>query len=93
MPWLTGAAGSPGTREVRNGLTSAHEQHYRRQARPADRRAFAPYRGRLALVLAVIVTSSALSVVGALLVKVVFDKALFPPGGPDLTLLADWSRC
>src|SRR3954464_872920 len=48
---------------------------------------FAPYRGRLALVLAVIVTSSALSVVGALLVKVVFDKALFPPGGPDLTLL------
>jgi ATP-binding cassette subfamily B protein len=50
---------------------------------------FAPYRGRLALVLAVIVTSSGLSVVGALLVKVVFDKALFPPGGPDLTLLAE----
>src|SRR3954471_21106863 len=48
---------------------------------------FAPYRGRLALVLAVIVISSGLSVVGALLVKVVFDKALFPPGGPDLTLL------
>src|SRR6476660_5635793 len=48
---------------------------------------FVPYRGRLALVLAVIVTSSGLSVVGALLVKVVFDKALFPPGGPDLTLL------
>src|SRR4051794_24859095 len=50
---------------------------------------FAPYRGRLALVLAVIVTSSALSVVGALLIKVVFDKALFPPGGPDLTLLVE----
>ena len=48
---------------------------------------FAPYRGRLALVLAVIVISSGLSVVGALLVKVVFDKALFPPGGPDLPLL------
>src|SRR3954471_10450283 len=48
---------------------------------------FAPYRGRLALVLAVIVISSGLSVVGALLVKVVFDKALFPPGGPDLSLL------
>ena len=50
---------------------------------------FTPYRGRLALVFAVIVTSSGLSVIGALLVKVVFDKALFPPGGPDLTLLAE----
>src|SRR4051794_25130686 len=48
---------------------------------------FAPYRGRIALVFAVIVLSSGLSVVGALLVKVVFDKALFPPGGPDLPLL------
>src|SRR3954464_1044355 len=48
---------------------------------------FAPYRGRIALVFAVIVTSSGLSVVGALLVKAVFDKALFPPGGPDLPLL------
>src|ERR1700744_2777168 len=48
---------------------------------------FAPYRGRIALVFGVIVLSSALSVVGALLVKVVFDKALFPPGGPDLRLL------
>src|SRR3954451_7574595 len=50
---------------------------------------FAPYRGRIALVFAVIVLSSGLSVVGALLVKVVFDKALFPPGGPDLPLLVE----
>src|SRR3954452_20550084 len=48
---------------------------------------FAPYRGRIALVFAVIVTSSGLSVVGALLGKVVFDKALFPPGGPDVPVL------
>ncbi len=34
-----------------------------------------------------ILVSSGLSVVGALLIKVVFDKALFPHGGPNLTLL------
>src|SRR3954468_8910570 len=45
---------------------------------------FAPYRGRIALVFAVIVLSSGLSVVGALLVKVVFNKALFRPGATDL---------
>src|SRR3954462_12121524 len=50
---------------------------------------FAPHRGRIARVFAVIVLSSGLSVVGALLVKVVFDKALFPPGGPDLPLLVE----
>lgn len=48
---------------------------------------FVPYRGRVLLVLVVIVVSSALSVVGALLIKVVFDKALFPPGGPNISLL------
>src|SRR5580658_4787612 len=50
---------------------------------------FRPYRARVALIVGVIVVSSGLSVVGALLIKVVFDKALFPPGGPNLTLLAE----
>jgi len=48
---------------------------------------FRPYRARVGLIVAVIVVSSGLSVVGALLIKVVFDKALFPSGGPNLTLL------
>jgi ATP-binding cassette subfamily B protein len=48
---------------------------------------FRPYRWRVGLIAAVIVVSSGLSVVGALLIKVVFDKALFPRGGPNLTLL------
>jgi ATP-binding cassette subfamily B protein len=48
---------------------------------------FRPYRARVGLIVAVIVVSSGLSVVGALLIKVVFDKALFPPGGPNLPLL------
>jgi ATP-binding cassette subfamily B protein len=48
---------------------------------------FGPYRGRVGLVFVVIIVSSGLSVVGALLIKVVFDKALFPPGGPNIKLL------
>jgi ATP-binding cassette subfamily B protein len=48
---------------------------------------FRPYRARVWLIVAVIVVSSGLSVVGALLIKVVFDDALFPRGGPNLTLL------
>jgi ATP-binding cassette, subfamily B, bacterial len=49
---------------------------------------FRPYRARVGLIVAVIVVSSGLSVVGALLIKEVFDKALFPPhGGPNLPLL------
>jgi ATP-binding cassette, subfamily B, bacterial len=48
---------------------------------------FRPYRPRVALIVAVIVVSSGLSVVGAVLIKVVFDDALFPRGGPNLPLL------
>jgi ATP-binding cassette, subfamily B, bacterial len=48
---------------------------------------FGPYRGRVAAIVAVILVSSGLSVVSALLIKVVFDKALFPRGGPNLPLL------
>ena len=48
---------------------------------------FHPYRARVGLIVGVIVVSSGLSVVGALLIKVVFDDALFPRGGPNLRLL------
>jgi ATP-binding cassette subfamily B protein len=48
---------------------------------------FRPYRARVSLIVAVIMVSSGLSVVGALLIKVVFDDALFPRGGPNLRLL------
>ncbi len=48
---------------------------------------FVPYRGRLAVLTAVILISSGLTVVSALLVRKVFDDALFAPGGPDLGLL------
>src|ERR1700753_434818 len=50
-------------------------------------RLFRPHRGTLAVIVAMIVTTSLLSVISALLVRRVFDNALFVSGGPDLGLL------
>jgi ATP-binding cassette subfamily B protein len=48
---------------------------------------FRPYRRDLIVIAALIVITSGLGVVGPLLVKVVFDKALFVRNGPNLHLL------
>src|SRR6201995_3614149 len=48
---------------------------------------FAPHRRPLALIAAIILVTSALSVIAALLVREVFNKGLFAPGGPDLSVL------
>ena len=50
-------------------------------------RLFRPYRRELWVTVVLIVVASGLGVVGPLLVKVVFDKALFVKGGPNLGLL------
>src|SRR6188472_1410951 len=50
-------------------------------------RLFRPHRGVLALIVAMILLTSVLSVIGALLVRRVFDHALFVRGGPDLGAL------
>jgi ATP-binding cassette subfamily B protein len=52
-------------------------------------RLFRPYRGRVAIIVLLILITSGLGVVNPLLTKQVFDKALFPPGqsGPNLGLL------
>jgi ATP-binding cassette subfamily B protein len=50
-------------------------------------RLFRPHRGALAVIVAMILITSALSVVSALLVRRVFDEALFVRGGPDLGVL------
>jgi ATP-binding cassette subfamily B protein len=48
----------------------------------------APYKGSLLLVALAVVVAAALTSVAPFLVKAVFDRALFPPGGePDLRLL------
>ena len=49
---------------------------------------FRPYRAKVAIVGLLILFSAGLGVVNPLLIRVVFDSALFPPGGsPDLHLL------
>ncbi|MBV9048175.1 MAG: ABC transporter ATP-binding protein [Solirubrobacterales bacterium] len=48
---------------------------------------FAPHRGVLAVIVAMILVTSVLSVISALLVRRVFDHALFVRGGPDLGAL------
>src|ERR1700743_64053 len=50
-------------------------------------RLFRPHRGVLALIVAMILVTSVLSVISALLVRRVFDHALFVRGGPDLGAL------
>jgi ATP-binding cassette subfamily B protein len=50
-------------------------------------RLFRPHRAALAVIVVMILTTSVLSVIAALLVRRVFDDALFVPGGPDLTAL------
>ena len=50
-------------------------------------RLFRPHRGVLSLIAAMILMTSVLSVISALLVRRVFDDALFVRGGPDLSAL------
>jgi ATP-binding cassette, subfamily B, bacterial len=48
---------------------------------------FAPYKARLALIAGAIVVTSVLGIANPFLTKAVFDRALFVPGGPDISLL------
>src|SRR6201989_1084191 len=48
---------------------------------------FRPYRGRVVLVVSLIVLTSTIGIVNPLLIQAVFNKALFVPGGPKLDLL------
>jgi ATP-binding cassette, subfamily B, bacterial len=55
---------------------------------PRVARLFKPYRGQVGLVALAILVSSAVGVANPLLIKVVFDDALFPPEGhPNTSLL------
>ena len=48
---------------------------------------FRPYRGRVVIVVGLIVLTSTIGIVNPLLIQAVFNKALFVPGGPKLELL------
>ena len=48
---------------------------------------FRPYRGRVVVVVGLIVLTSTIGIINPLLIQAVFNKALFVPGGPNLELL------
>src|SRR5712671_2038138 len=61
-----------------------------REGRDTARRViplFRPYRGRVVVVVGLIVLTSTIGIVNPLLIQAVFNKALFVPGGPNLELL------
>ena len=48
---------------------------------------FRPYRAQVAAVVGLIVLTSTIGIINPLLIQVVFNQALFVPGGPDIQLL------
>ncbi len=48
---------------------------------------FRPYRAQVAAVVGLIVVTSTIGIINPLLIRVVFNKALFVPGGPNIRLL------
>ena len=53
------------------------------------RELFAPYRRPLAITIALVLITAALTVLPPLLTEQAFDQGLFPPGGPNLPRLAE----
>ena len=54
---------------------------------PRTVRLFRPYRFQVVSVVVLILVTASIGVVNPLLIKTVFDSALFPDGGPDMRLL------
>jgi ATP-binding cassette subfamily B protein len=52
------------------------------------RELFRPYRGQLAVIIALVLVAAALGILPPLITERVFDDGLFAPGGPNLPLLA-----
>jgi len=50
---------------------------------------FAPYRAQITVTIVLVLVSAALSVAPPLLTKQAFDLGLFPPGGPNVPVLAE----
>jgi ATP-binding cassette, subfamily B, bacterial len=73
---LSSASGSPAEPAHRNRDTA-------RRVVPL----FRPYRAQVAAVVGLIVVTSTIGIINPLLIQVVFNKALFVPGGPNLRLL------
>src|SRR6266536_2842484 len=84
---LAGDMTAPGPR---SGAVSGNPAAPARVSRDTARRVvplFRPYRAQVAAVVGLIVVTSTIGIINPLLIQVVFNKALFVPGGPNLQLL------
>ena len=74
----------------RSGAVSGNPASPARMNRGTARRVvplFRPYRAQVAAVVGLIVVTSTIGIINPLLIQVVFNNALFVPGGPNLQLL------
>jgi ATP-binding cassette subfamily B protein len=79
-----GGRGGPGEEPPGSVRDALRDRHLLRQVA----RQFIPYRGRVTVVALLILVTGGLGVASPLLIKVIFDRALFVPGGPKLGLLS-----
>src|SRR5260370_24062089 len=69
------------------GGTSAAPAHVNRDTARRVVPLFRPYRAQVAAVVGLIVVTSTIGIINPLLIQVVFNKALFVPGDPNIQLL------
>ena len=83
-------AGDVTARGPRSGAVSGNPASPAHVNRDTARRVvplFRPYRAQVGAVVGLIVVTSTIGIINPLLIQVVFNKALFVPGGPNLHLL------
>ncbi|MDX6336173.1 MAG: ATP-binding cassette, subfamily bacterial [Streptosporangiaceae bacterium] len=78
---------APGPRSGAVSGTPAALAHVNRDTARRVVPLFRPYRAQVAAVVGLIVVTSTIGIINPLLIQVVFNKALFAPGGPNLRLL------
>ena len=77
---------APGRRSSASGSPAARAHANRDTARRVVP-LFRPYRAKVVAVVALILVTSTIGIINPLLIQVVFNDALFVPGGPNLQLL------
>src|SRR5215831_17056619 len=77
---------APGPRSAASGNPAARAHPNRDTARRVVP-LFRPYKAQVAAVVGLIVLTSTIGIINPLLIQVVFNRALFVPGGPNLPLL------
>jgi ATP-binding cassette, subfamily B, bacterial len=84
---LAGDMTVPGPRSGAVSGNPASPAHVNRDTARRVVPLFRPYRAKVAAVVGLIVVTSTIGIINPLLIQVVFNEALFVPGGPNLHLL------